>query len=261
MPRHRERKKQEVGVFHHFRQLPTELRLEIWKYSWEPRTITLFPRRNGHFFRPNSQNKLPASGYVNSEARMETLKHYKRSFVQVNKKAFRWFNFAIDTLCLPRRYSYLHTKLLNPDDIKKVQRLIVPFCAPFTIDAATPCRSTWPKPVTDSFECGLIEGLREANYPSLKEITITTTEWLKHDRPGTLPISYDDAIDDDDNLLRHQNFWNIPWGHMRTAYISGLRVRYTPIGPNSDQQRYCCRLSDNDKRGLIYDMIGHLETW
>ncbi|KAI0904880.1 hypothetical protein F4823DRAFT_613198 [Ustulina deusta] len=177
MPARQRHKQERQRVFQLFRQLPTEVRLKIWVHTWEPRTVSLYPSTDdgGSFLRPGTKNRLPASGYVNSESRSETLRYYKPCFANRDKTDFRWFNFRLDTLCLASDEWFLDK--LDPSDARQVQRLILPETFPGVIRAATPCRDTWPKPVTESFEAPIIKELLEEDYPNLKEITLTTNRW------------------------------------------------------------------------------------
>ncbi|KAI1159081.1 hypothetical protein F5B18DRAFT_638118 [Nemania serpens] len=153
--RQQEQEQQRQRVFHLFGQLPTELRLEIWVHSWEPRTISLFPIDYDNLIRPGGKNRLPASGYVNYESRSETLRHYKRCFAHPDKSDFRWFNFRLDTLCVPT--SMRDIEKLDYRDFRQVQRLIIPELLPGLACVWTPCPDTWPETAIQSFESPMIE--------------------------------------------------------------------------------------------------------
>ncbi|KAI0490613.1 hypothetical protein F4859DRAFT_508412 [Xylaria cf. heliscus] len=248
-------KRQQQQVFHLFGQLPTELRLRIWRYTWEPRTVSLFPATPDSFLRRKSRKPLPASAYVNSESRSETLRYYECCFAQINGD-FRWFNFHIDTLCLALNDNLLDLNILDPTDLEKVQRLIVPGIFPGIVRADTPCRDTWPEPMTESFESPAVERALRYNYPSLREITLTTSRWA---------VAEFFDLAEEDNW--HFEFWFIQmetlpssrgWGHMRTTYIGGLKVRHTPLGPKTYRQRYCCRLSVKDFEALEEEILSCL---
>jgi len=120
-----------------FPKLPIELRLKIWKESYEPRIIELrttkkWRTKRYDFFIP----KFPAVLHVNKEARVESLKDYKMSFKHRQCRRPILFNFSIDTLHIRDRfsdqYSYWRdisntTKILP--DREKVQKLSVTFGA------------------------------------------------------------------------------------------------------------------------------------
>ncbi|KAI0538346.1 hypothetical protein GGR58DRAFT_526461 [Xylaria digitata] len=246
--RQRRRQQQQRGVFHLFGQLPTELRLQIWAHTWKPRTISLYAIDRDHFLLPGGKNLLPASAYVNRESRSETLRHYKRCFSHPDKTDFRWFNFRLDTLCLAASWPLLN---IDPNDLRQVQRLIAPDEFPGATLVETPCRNTWLEPVTESFESPVVREVLEEKYPSLKELTLTTNRWhvvkpyYPQDQPGN---GY--------AFERHGGLGN--WGHMRTTYISGLKVRHSPSGRKTYRQRYCCQLSKEDAEILELTVIESL---
>ncbi|KAI0428367.1 hypothetical protein F5Y09DRAFT_289397 [Xylaria sp. FL1042] len=244
--RRRRQQEQLRQVFHLFGQLPTELRLKIWAYSWVSRTVSLYLIDADHFLRPGDENLLPASGYVNSESRSETLRHYKRSFVHPDKSDFRWFNFNLDALCLATSWPFLDD--LDPADLRQVQRLIIPETLPSTL-AATPCPSTWPEPVTESFKSPKVEKLLAEKYPNLKEITLTTNRWHVYKQ-----FSSENKVENYYLFQRGLSPFK-GWGHMRTTYISGLKVRHSPSGSKSYRQRYCCRLSEEDVDFLVQVIV------
>ncbi|RYC62274.1 hypothetical protein CHU98_g3943 [Xylaria longipes] len=254
-----QRQQKQQQVFHLFGQLPTELRLQIWAYTWKPRTVALYPVADDDFLRPmdRKKNRLPASAYVNSESRSETLRYYyKRSFAE--RDDFRWFNFGLDTLCLAAENGLQLLQFLDSDDLRKVQRLVVPETIPSLIQAATPCSDTWPVPVTESFESPEIEEVLQKNYPALKEITLTTSRWL----PCTVY-----SIEEKRDLYYYffdktlSPFSSEGWGHMRTTYIGGLKVRHSPVGRKTYRQRYCCGLSEKDVKALEEEILDGLITW
>ncbi|KAI1753519.1 hypothetical protein F4782DRAFT_529398 [Xylaria castorea] len=245
--------KQQQQVFHFFGQLPTELRLQIWVYTWKPRTVTLYPVENDYFLRPTNKNRLPASAYVNSESRSETLRYYKRCFAQQDD--FRWFNFRLDTLCIPVLCCPQELEFLDPGDLRKVQRLIVPETVPGNIHAETPCEDTWPDPVTESFESPEVEELLRENYPALREITLITGIWLTC---KSYSLQEEKELYLYDFIEGQSAFTDKGWGHMRTTYIGGLKVRHTPDGSKSYRQRYCCGLGEKDVEALEDDIIRQL---
>ncbi|GAW27139.1 putative cyclin-like f-box protein [Rosellinia necatrix] len=239
MPARRRHKQEQPQAFRLFQQLPAELRLQIWVCTWEPRTVSLFPSTDDgydklSFLRPGSKNRLPTSAYVNSESRSEALRYYKRCFANRDKTDFRWFNFRLDTLCLASNPWALD--MLDLGELRQVQRLIAPEFFPGAIHAMVSCDSTWPKPVTESFKSPAIKALLEHHYPSLREITLTTNIWV----------------------IINQKYHFTPqpsefkgWGHLRTTYISGLKIRHSPSGSKTYRQRYCCRLSKSDIEILL----------
>ncbi|KAI1202099.1 hypothetical protein F5X97DRAFT_253134 [Nemania serpens] len=230
-------------AFHLFGQLPTELRLEIWAHTWHPRTVSIGLIDYDETPPPREKNPLPASGYVNFESRSETLRYYKRSFARPGTSDFRWFNFRLDTLWV--------TDPLGPEgmfefvDFGQVERLSIPQPHDSVAEATTPCPSSWPKPVTESFESPIIKELLAAKYPSLKEVTLRTSRWY---------ISSGGCSDYRPRVLRLG-----AWGHLRTTYIGGLKVQHSTEGPESYEQLYCCRLSEVDVELLvesIFYMLG-----
>ncbi|KAI0106468.1 hypothetical protein GGR51DRAFT_171247 [Nemania sp. FL0031] len=251
MPARRQRKQkpQQERVFHLFGRLPTELRLEIWKRTWEPRTVTLYPIEHGTFLRPRGGNLLPASGYVNAESRSETLRYYKRCFDHGDKTDFRWFNFHLDTLCIATYTIYLSS--LDPTELRQIQRLILPEDLPGFARDMTPCRNTWPKPVTESFESAEVEENLQEYYPSLREITLTTSHWgpWRMGR-GWEGVSWEDRY----ACFRCES----KFGHMRTAYIGKLKIRHSPNGKRTFRHRYGYRLSEHHVEfflGMIADLL------
>ncbi|KAJ8126527.1 hypothetical protein O1611_g7112 [Lasiodiplodia mahajangana] len=239
MPARRRRKQKQKQqekerVFHLFGKLPTELRLEIWTHTWEPRTVTIYPTENGVFMRPRGGNFLPASGYVNFESRSETLRYYKRCFDHGDEKDFRWFNFDLDTLCVATDPCL---DLLDLTELRQLQRLIVPDDFPGVVRAATRCRDTWPKPITESFESAKVEEYLQEYYPSLREVTLTTSKWGWYMVPPKWEYRF---------LFRPSESSFKGWGHMRTTYVGRLRIRHSPAGSKTDRQRYSRRFSKKD---------------
>ncbi|KAI1131175.1 hypothetical protein F5Y10DRAFT_79040 [Nemania abortiva] len=242
------RRQQEELVFPFFRELPAELRCMVWEHSWEPRTVTLYPIEPTDkpvFLRPRGGNLLPASGYVNTESREHTLRRYKRCFSHGDSTDFRWFNFHLDTLCLAT-FGYYLVKL-DHAELRQVQRLIVPEWFPGCVRAATPCPDTWPEPVSESFDSPEMEELLEKHYPSLREITLTTGKWAIQwclERIAKKP--------EDCWKFEPRRSPYVGWGHMRTTYVGKLKVRHSPSGGKTYQQRYCCRMSDKDVDLFLY---------
>jgi hypothetical protein len=92
-----------------FKALPTEIRLKIWRATWEPRTVEVYmhlidqAQDNANLFSSSiyrSTSPLPATLSICSESRYETLKHYKLSFAAYQKQPQVYFNNRIDTLYL-----------------------------------------------------------------------------------------------------------------------------------------------------------------
>ncbi|KAI1369744.1 hypothetical protein F5Y08DRAFT_477 [Xylaria arbuscula] len=280
--RRRQKKSQPQQVFHLFGELPTELRLEIWAHTWEPRTVSIYPINENYFLLPEGKNQLPASAYVNSESRSETLRHYKRCFAHHNKSDFRWFNFRLDTLCVAAGPVFGFLKHLDPGDLRQLQRLIVPSTFTAFIHAATPCRDTWPEPVTQSAESSIMEIILEDDFPNLKEITLTTNQWgppvqwmsganrkkalegdysklkevtiTKNHWPEPVPdVSGDEWKDyylfERSLVLSHEE--GLALGHMRNTYINGLRVRHSTAGHKTHKQRYCCQMNTQGLDELV----------
>jgi 2EXR family len=119
-----------------FPKLPIELRLKIWKESYEPRIIELRFAQKWNMCRYDFIiPKFPPVLHVNKEARLESLKYYKFSFKHRHCRRPVLFNFSIDTLhirdCTPDGQSMLgrqNTMRILPDK-EKVQKLSVTFGA------------------------------------------------------------------------------------------------------------------------------------
>ncbi|KAI1188208.1 hypothetical protein F5B17DRAFT_281147 [Nemania serpens] len=224
-------------VFHLFRQLPTELRLEIWTHTWEPRIVSIFPIVDTEPLR------YPASGYVNFESRSETLRYYKRCFAYPHKSDFRLFNFRLDTLCVTTKFEDIMHKL-DPVEASQVQRLIFPDCVVAEAFTMVPC-ARWPEPLNESFESPTIERRLKEKYPSLREVTLTSS-WYGykldvHDSRGRPYHAFSS---------RDNNNW-VRWDDMKTACLGGLKVRYCPpLWSQPYHKGHCYRLSKGDVRLL-----------
>jgi hypothetical protein len=115
-----------------FPKLPIELRLKIWKESYEPRIIELRFAQKWNMCRYDFIiPKFPPVLHVNKEARLESLKYYKFSFKHRHCRRPVLFNFSIDTLHIrdytPGDQSLLgrqNTMRILPDK-EKVQKLSV----------------------------------------------------------------------------------------------------------------------------------------
>ena len=228
------------------------------------------------FLLPGGKNELPVSAYVNSESRSETLRYYRRCFAHPDNSDFRWFNFHLDTLCLAAEPPLPFLEHLDPGDLRQLQRLIVPVSTTGILEAATPCRDTWPKPVTQSIESSMMEIILEEDFPSLKEVTLTTNQWYpprqalsgdwrkrafdghhsemievtlttKH-WPAPVPGVCGDEWKDYFLLERSPVRWDegLGLGHMRTTYINGLKVRHSTAGRKTYKQRYCRQMKQQD---------------
>ncbi|KAI1148151.1 hypothetical protein F4825DRAFT_434955 [Nemania diffusa] len=251
MPTKAQRRQQEARVFHLFGQLPTELRLKIWRHSWQPRTISLYPISDTSFLRPGTENRLPASGSVNVESRRETLRCYEPSFAHPDMRAFRWFNFRIDSLCLATGGYLEALEFFNPDDLRRIRRLIVPSGIPGLNGELTPCRSTWPKPVSESIPSPDIEELLHLYFPSLEEIILTAHEWFVYKGENG---SYVYEFQESSSIAPGGG-----WGHMRTTTFSGLKVRHSVAGRKTYHERYCCRLGEEAIELLENQVMCHLD--
>jgi hypothetical protein len=135
-----------------FTTLPAELRVKIYKMTWEPRRVTLvrswlagqddlreyqFRARTSdayiyEFFDEDqvtttttSTAQLPVTFWINKESRYETLRHYEIAFAcPKNGNSTVYFNFAIDELEI-RGHGALKS-IITADDLAKVKALIVP---------------------------------------------------------------------------------------------------------------------------------------
>jgi hypothetical protein len=122
-----------------FPKLPIELRLRIWKESYEPRIIEL---RTVRFWRSHPSKrydfvipKFPAILHANKEAQLESLKDYKMSFKHRQCRRPILFNFSIDTLHIrdyidncDNWWQISNTIQILPDR-ERVQKLSVTFGA------------------------------------------------------------------------------------------------------------------------------------
>ncbi|KAJ8116408.1 hypothetical protein ONZ43_g4449 [Nemania bipapillata] len=235
MPTKAQRRQQEARVFHLFGRLPLSLIHQIWKYSWQPRTIALYPISNTSFLRPGTENCLPVSAYVNAESRGLTLMYYERAFAHWDKSAFRWFNFEIDSLCLATEGTLEPLEFYDPDDLRRIRRLIVPCGLAGLNGELIPCHSTWPKPVSESLSSPYIRELRHLYFPSLEEITLVTQSWSVYKGEDG---SYIYDLDKARSIIPGGG-----WGHMRTTTFGRLRVRHSIAGRKTYHERYCRRLS------------------
>jgi hypothetical protein len=118
-----------------FKALPTEIRLKIWRTTWEPRTVEVYmhttdkAQDDANLFSSSiyrSTSPLPATLSICSESRYETLKHYKPSFAAYQKQPQVYFNHQIDTLYL-RDIDilwFMEFPLMFPhEDITKIRHL------------------------------------------------------------------------------------------------------------------------------------------
>jgi hypothetical protein len=119
-----------------FPKLPVELRIKIWKESYEPRIIELRTTENWRSTRYDFViPKFPAALHVNKEARLEALKDYKMSFKHRQCRRSILFNFSLDTLhirdCSLSHYSSwrVSNTIQTLPDKEKVQKLSVTFGA------------------------------------------------------------------------------------------------------------------------------------
>ncbi|KAI1430545.1 hypothetical protein GGR50DRAFT_193760 [Xylaria sp. CBS 124048] len=210
-------------VFHLFGQLPTELRLDIWVASWEPRTVSGFARccfeDDGHTLDEHPQG-LPASAYVNSEARGETLRYYKQCFAQRNgHRGVIWFNSRLDTLCLASipeidrlRWVPGRLEFVNPDDLISVRSLVLP--PAHRIETVTSGEDIPPE------EPGFATFLDKV-FPSLEKITFVSDCWrLKPCDKNKPLVRYVRAG------IGHRPAVRAP-DAMRTVHSS--RLRYSPF--------------------------------
>ncbi|KAL1866507.1 hypothetical protein Daus18300_006742 [Diaporthe australafricana] len=118
-----------------FNTLPAELRVNIYKMTWEPRHVII----SRHWHRETddsseedhattmttSSAQLPVTLWISSESRHETLRHYQIAFAcPKNGSSHVYFNFGVDELEVP-----LHTQLLrviSREELAKVKALIIP---------------------------------------------------------------------------------------------------------------------------------------
>lgn len=135
-----------------FNTLPAELRVKIYKMSWQPRRVTLarswlagpddlldyafHSRTEGRniydFFEDGevttvskSTAQLPVSLWVNQESRYETLRYHEIAFAcPKNGSSHVYFNFQIDELEI-RRHGNLQG-IITGEDLARVKALVVP---------------------------------------------------------------------------------------------------------------------------------------
>ncbi|KAE8446809.1 hypothetical protein EG329_011586 [Mollisiaceae sp. DMI_Dod_QoI] len=123
-----------LSNFKVFGKLPIELRIKIWKMSLQPRVIEM---RFANNIRSTQYDfvspKLPATVYVNSEARQECRKLYEMSFAHIKCGKAAYFNPHIDIVHIRGRGSYFdgHTlkqivaTLSNLPDKDKIKHISI----------------------------------------------------------------------------------------------------------------------------------------
>lgn len=84
-----------ITKFHKFPELPPEIRVLIWKHSFQPRRIILMRAGDRP---PMSLASSAALLFVSLEAKYVFDTHYIKCFHELGQKGIR-FNFDIDTLC------------------------------------------------------------------------------------------------------------------------------------------------------------------
>ena len=118
--------------------IPTELRLKIWRMSWEPRTVEVHHFFTGreidrpvpfaaHSFR--STAPIPVSLRVCTESRIETLRHYSLAFALERRQPEVYFNFDLDSLYVREADMLCKTSVamtFPPKDLRRLQRLAIP---------------------------------------------------------------------------------------------------------------------------------------
>ncbi|POS81214.1 hypothetical protein DHEL01_v200368 [Diaporthe helianthi] len=135
-----------------FNTLPAEVRVKIYKMTWEPRRVRLARSwlagqddllgcearartSDVHVYElfdedqvttvTTSRAQLPVTLWVNSESRHETLRHYEIAFAcPRNGSSKIYFNFAIDELEM-LCHSALR-QIMSKEDLARVRELIVP---------------------------------------------------------------------------------------------------------------------------------------
>ncbi|KAI1431831.1 hypothetical protein GGR50DRAFT_37050 [Xylaria sp. CBS 124048] len=241
-------------VFHFFGKLPKEIRFKIWQMTWEPRTVTMFPTDNKHYWHPQrkEENVLPASGYVNVESRSETLRYYKRCFVQPGREDFRWFNHRIDSLGIAFDWCLNTLKFVDPTDLWKVRRFVAPqqsgiFWSSKPVEATDPSVRA-----IEHFDVPVITDLLKKYWPQLKELVLTTNKWrigLQWTPNGEaeLPVLLFPPVP----LCRRCHY-------MKTTYLSGLRVRYPRAGGQHDGDKSSGKLTEAELEFLKDQVISWL---
>ncbi|CAK7244348.1 MAG: hypothetical protein STHCBS139747_005886 [Sporothrix thermara] len=90
--------------FNHFSDLPTEIRIKIWRLSLQPRVVEVWYDADADCCRTTS--RPPALLHVNREARAEALHQgwYRRAFRTSSRPRdhYIYFSSALDVLYLPR---------------------------------------------------------------------------------------------------------------------------------------------------------------
>lgn len=134
-----------------FSAIPAELRLAIYKRTWEPRRVPIYrewvsPRSFKELRRRSrrqvkqvddyfgdtdittvttSSAQLPVTLWINAESRDETLRHYQISFARSrNGRSHVYFNFDIDELEIPRHCSPLQA--IGREELAKIRFLGMP---------------------------------------------------------------------------------------------------------------------------------------
>ena len=117
--------------------LPTELRLRIWRMSWEPRTVEVhqfITDRELDQHRPStarpfrSTAPLPASLHVCTESRFETLRYYSLAFAPTCGEPEVYFNFDLDSLYIREADMFCGPHLavaFPPKDLMRLKSLAI----------------------------------------------------------------------------------------------------------------------------------------
>lgn len=121
----------------HMSNIPAEIRLNIWRMCWEPRTVEVHPYINDRelddialfastTFR--STTPPPATLHICSESRIETLKYYSLVFAARSKFPEVYFNFDLDRLYIReadmfRGLSFATT--FSARDLKRIRHLAI----------------------------------------------------------------------------------------------------------------------------------------
>ncbi|KAK2600793.1 hypothetical protein N8I77_010300 [Diaporthe amygdali] len=136
----------------YFNTIPAELRIKIYKMTWEPRLVTITRRwlageddlhrwkehaeavgqMVDNFFEEGDVTtvttgsaQMPVTLWINAESRSETLRHYQIAFSRPkNGDSHVYFNFGIDKLHIPLHGSLV--RFISKEELAKVKELILP---------------------------------------------------------------------------------------------------------------------------------------
>jgi len=119
-----------TNKFHRLNDLPAELRLMIWKWSFAtPRFLKISAGSKKEYRTKSpfkSNTKFPITLYINRESRIETLKHFQLSFITPGQTRGIYCNFETDIICMEYPSWSQHENFLmrlcatNTDEIQRL---------------------------------------------------------------------------------------------------------------------------------------------